>query len=130
MAMKDLVEEFLDYLSVERGLSANTISAYRRAIEANPQNKKALYSLGMTLALQKQQYEEARDLWNRVRKLGPENAEERAKYKLSYHRQSLLSLATYYRRINDPDGEADAREELNRYYPPRTGAAEGADTSP
>jgi integrase/recombinase XerD len=30
MAMKDLVEEFLDYLVVERGLSDNTISAYRR----------------------------------------------------------------------------------------------------
>lgn len=29
MAMKDLVEEFLDYLTVERGLSENTISAYR-----------------------------------------------------------------------------------------------------
>lgn len=29
MAMKDLVEEFLNYLSVERGLSDNTISAYR-----------------------------------------------------------------------------------------------------
>jgi len=28
--MKDIVEEFLDYLSVERGLSANTIDAYRR----------------------------------------------------------------------------------------------------
>ncbi len=28
--MKDLVETFLDYLSVEKGLSANTISAYRR----------------------------------------------------------------------------------------------------
>ncbi|MBN1405046.1 MAG: site-specific tyrosine recombinase XerD [Candidatus Omnitrophica bacterium] len=28
--MKDLVEGFLDYLSVERGLSPNTISAYRR----------------------------------------------------------------------------------------------------
>lgn len=27
--MKDLVEEFLDYLSVEKGLSKNTISAYR-----------------------------------------------------------------------------------------------------
>lgn len=29
MAMKDLVEEFLNYLTVERGLSDNTISAYR-----------------------------------------------------------------------------------------------------
>lgn len=29
MAMKDFVEEFLDYLIVERGLSKNTISAYR-----------------------------------------------------------------------------------------------------
>jgi integrase/recombinase XerD len=29
MAMKDLVEEFLNYLLVERGLSGNTISAYR-----------------------------------------------------------------------------------------------------
>lgn len=29
MAMKDLVEEFLDYLLVERGLSENTITAYR-----------------------------------------------------------------------------------------------------
>ena len=29
MAMKDFVEEFLDYLLVERGLSKNTISAYR-----------------------------------------------------------------------------------------------------
>jgi len=29
MAMKDFVEEFLDYLTVERGLSKNTISAYR-----------------------------------------------------------------------------------------------------
>ncbi len=28
--MKELVEEFLDYLSVEKGLSENTISAYRR----------------------------------------------------------------------------------------------------
>lgn len=28
--MKALVEEFLDYLTVERGLSSNTISAYRR----------------------------------------------------------------------------------------------------
>ena len=30
MAMKDLIEEFLNYLSVERGLSDNTINAYRR----------------------------------------------------------------------------------------------------
>jgi len=29
MAMKDFIEEFLDYLVVERGLSKNTISAYR-----------------------------------------------------------------------------------------------------
>lgn len=29
MAMKDLIEEFLNYLVVERGLSDNTISAYR-----------------------------------------------------------------------------------------------------
>jgi integrase/recombinase XerD len=29
MAMKDFIEEFLDYLLVERGLSENTISAYR-----------------------------------------------------------------------------------------------------
>lgn len=29
MAMRDLVEEFLNYLSVERGLSDNTIDAYR-----------------------------------------------------------------------------------------------------
>ena len=28
--MKELVEEYLDYLSVEKGLSENTISAYRR----------------------------------------------------------------------------------------------------
>jgi tetratricopeptide (TPR) repeat protein len=106
------------------------ISAYRKAIEINPQNKKALYSLGMTLALRKQQYEEAGNLWNRVRELGPESDEEKAKYKLSYHRQSLLSLVTYYRRMNEPDKEADAQEELNRYYPPKTGAGEGANTSP
>ena len=30
MSMKELVEQFLDYLSVERGLSSNTISSYRR----------------------------------------------------------------------------------------------------
>jgi integrase/recombinase XerD len=29
MAIKDMAEDFLDYLSVERGLSVNTISAYR-----------------------------------------------------------------------------------------------------
>jgi len=30
LAMKKLVEEFLNYLSVERGLSNNTIRAYQR----------------------------------------------------------------------------------------------------
>jgi len=105
------------------------ISAYRKAIEIDPQNRKALYTLGMTLALKKQQYEEAKNLWTRLRELGPESVKEIAKYNLSYHRQSLLSLVTYYRRMNDPDGEADAQEELNRYYPANTGAGEGADTS-
>ncbi len=31
--MKELAEEFLDYLSVERGLSANTLAAYRKDLE-------------------------------------------------------------------------------------------------
>jgi tetratricopeptide (TPR) repeat protein len=116
------------------------ISSYRRAIEIDPHNRKALYSLGITLALKKQQYEEAKKYWDKVRELGPESAEERAKYILSYHRQSLLSLVTYYRRMNEPDGEVVAQEELNRYYPDtrdagednplNTGAREGTDTSP
>jgi len=117
------------------------IGAYRRAIEINPQNKKALFSLGMILALKKQQYDEAKNLWDRVRELGPENAEEKAKYrKLSYHRQSLLSLITYYRRMNDPDGEAKTQKEFNRHYPntknsdkdnpPSTGSGEEAGISP
>lgn len=47
MAMKDLVEEFLDYLSVERGLSDNTISAYRsdlcKYVDYLEKNKKRLH---------------------------------------------------------------------------------------
>ena len=32
-ALRDWVEGYLDHLSVERGLSANTIAAYRRDLE-------------------------------------------------------------------------------------------------
>ena len=116
------------------------IGSYRKAIEVEQKNRKALYSLGMTLALKKQQYEEAKKYWDKVRELGPESAEERGRYRFSYHRLSLHSLVTYYRRINDPEREAEAQRELNSYYPgtrgasgddpPNTGAREGADTSP
>ncbi|MFC1714085.1 tetratricopeptide repeat protein [Candidatus Poribacteria bacterium] len=94
-----------------------TISAYRKALEAEPQNRKALYSLGMRLALDKQQYEEAAGYWNQVRELGPESVEEREKYQLSYHRLSLDALATCYKRLNDADREADILEELRHHYP-------------
>ena len=122
------------------------ISSYGKAIETEPQNRKALYSLGMTLALKKQQYEEAKRLWDEVRKLGPESADERDRYRFSYHRLSLHSLVAYYKRINDPDSEAEAQKELNSYYPdakdaggntqaiddnsPDIGEREEADTSP
>jgi len=116
------------------------INSYTKAIEAEPQNRRALYSLGMTLALKKQQYEEAKKRWDKVRELGPESADEKDRYRFSYHRLSLHSLVAYYRRINDPDREAEAQKELNSYYPdtrdasgdnpPNTGAWEGADTSP
>ncbi|MFA5370012.1 MAG: site-specific integrase, partial [Candidatus Omnitrophota bacterium] len=47
MAMKDIVEEFLNYLVVERGLSDNTISAYRSDLykytDSLESNKKRLH---------------------------------------------------------------------------------------
>ncbi len=93
------------------------IHAYKKALEAEPQNRKALYSLGMRLALDKQRYEGAARYWNQVRELGPESADEREKYQFSYHKLSLDALATYYRRLNDVDREADILEELRRHYP-------------
>ena len=93
------------------------IHAYRKALEAEPQNRKALYSLGMRLALDKQQYEEAARYWNQVRALGPESADERKKYQFSYHNLSLDALATCYKRLNDADRAADILEELQRHYP-------------
>jgi tetratricopeptide (TPR) repeat protein len=93
------------------------ISAYWKALEADPQNRKALYSLGMRLASDKQQYEEAARYWNQVRELGPESADEREKYPFSYHRLSLSALATCYKRMGDIDREADILEELRRHYP-------------
>ena len=93
------------------------INTYRKALEAEPQNRKALYSLGMRLALDKQRHEEAAGYWNQVRELGPESADEKEKYQFSYHELSLDALATYYRRLNDTDREADILEELRRHYP-------------
>ena len=65
------------------------IHAYRKALEAETQNRKTLYGLGMTFALDKQQYEEAARYWNQVRELGPENADERRKYQFSYQNASF-----------------------------------------
>jgi len=93
------------------------IRAYRKAMEAEPHNRKSLYSLGMRLALDKQQYEEAARYWNQVRELGPESADEREKYPFSYHRLSLDALVTCYKRLNDTGKTADILEELRRHYP-------------
>lgn len=93
------------------------IGAYKKALEADPQNRKSLYSLGMRLASDKQQYEEAAIYWNQVRELGPESADESERYLFSYHRLSLAALATCYRRLNDSDKEADILAELRRHYP-------------
>ena len=82
-----------------------SIRAYRRALEAEPKNRKTLYSLGIRLALDKQQYAEAARCWNQVRELGPESTKEKEKYQLSYHKLSLDALATYYRRLDDNDRE-------------------------
>lgn len=90
---------------------------YRKALETEPGNRRALYSLGMLLALHKRDYEQAASCWNKVREQGPGSADERDKYPLSYHRLSLLSLETYYRRMNDADGEARIKQELHTYYP-------------
>ncbi len=128
------------------GITEEAIHAYKKALESDPLNRKALYSLGMIFAADKEQYEEAARYWNQVKQLGPESADEKDRYPVSYYRFSLLALATYYRRVGDADGEASIWQELHTYYPDEskveeqiqateddfqeTGEKEKADTSP
>jgi Tfp pilus assembly protein PilF len=108
------------------GDTEEAIRAYNKALEAEPQNRKALYSLGMIFALSKRQYEEAARYWDQVRELGPESADERGRYQFSYHRLSLDALAICYKRLNDADRAADVLEELRRHYPDDSEVAEKA----
>ena len=100
----------------ETGDVEDAINSYRKAVKAEPKNRRALYSLGMTLALKKQQHEEAKKYWDKVRELGPESADERDRYILSYHRLSLQALVSYYKRMDEPEREAEAQKELDSYY--------------
>ncbi len=91
--------------------------AYEEAIKADPNNKKALYSLGMIFGVYKDQYEKAMEYFDRVRKLGPESEAERSKYVTSYYILALRALATGYERSNDLDKAVSVQEELLRQYP-------------
>ena len=93
------------------------IEAYRRALESKPQNRKALYKLGMMMAISKEQPDEAMKLWSKAKEAGPESIGKRKNDPFDYHALSLRALATGYERSNHVDKAVNILEELVNRYP-------------
>ena len=104
-------------LHKEMGNIDEALKAYERAVVAELMSRRANYSLGMTLALYKQQYAEGMRYWERVREIGPEDADENGRYMVSYYKLSLSSLAIGYQKLNKIDKAIAILEELLEYYP-------------
>jgi tetratricopeptide (TPR) repeat protein len=98
------------------GTLSDATTAYHAAIEIDSKNRLALFNLGMILMLKKD-YQNAMPYFERVARLGPEDAEYLAVYRFSQHKSSMEMLALCHQRLGQNEEAKKLLEELLRIYP-------------
>ena len=107
--------DMLGYACKSNGSTGKSIYAYRQAIKADPEDKSAIFSLGVILESEKE-YKEAIPYLEQIRALGPQGKRPAIDI-VSYHKSSLKLLMSCYEALKEFDKRDSVLEELRRYYP-------------
>ena len=107
--------DMLGYGYKSNGDLKKSIHAYHQAIEADPKDKSANFSLGVILASEKK-YKEAVPYFEQIRASGPDENKDVIDI-VSYHKSSLKLLAGCYEALKEFKKKDAVLEELRRYYP-------------
>lgn len=98
------------------GTESDAVAAYRSAIETDPGNRKALFNLGMISMLRKD-YQSAMPYFEKIIKLGPEDADYLVVNIFSQHKASMEMLALCYQRLGNDAEAKNLLRQLLQIYP-------------